>query len=364
VCCRADSGAPKNAEDAAGYWGSVGYCEIPYRTIESALEYIATEVRPDIVLWMGDNVHGLMHSQTQAGQLEALANLTAMFQKAFARPGPNGHLPIILPILGNHEGYPTDTFNYRNITSEAWLLHTTAKLWQPFLTPAAIEQYNRTGYYTQLLPRVPGLRVIALNCLLYGDNNLYTMINSTDPLGHIAWINETLANAEAASEKVIVIAHVPTCCEKGTEGWPINNALRFYRKADGAAGTLCEHHSRGLFGTLPSRLIPSPPQLQGRTALRSGVHRPLDDHVRIASYKFGSHEGVHPGFNVFELDARSYQVLSMQKHNLDLELSNREKKAIWKFSYDMHSQYHLATISPEALYAVSTQLLVRRLIRT
>jgi sphingomyelin phosphodiesterase len=240
VCCRADSGAPKDAKDAAGHWGSIGPCEIPYRTIESALRLIATDVRPDIVLWLGDNVHGLMHSQSQVAQLEALTNLTKMFQLAFAGVGHNDRRPIILPILGNHEGYPTDTFNFRNISSEAWLLHTTAKLWQPFLSADAIAQYNRTGYYTQIIPGMPGLRVIALNCLLYGDNNVYTMANSTDPLGQLAWVNETLAKAEAASEKVIVITHVPTCCEKGTEGASYHISLRLYGAIDDAARAIFE----------------------------------------------------------------------------------------------------------------------------
>lgn len=40
LCCRDNSGNPVNPEDAAGYWGSYGMCDIPWHTVEEILNRI------------------------------------------------------------------------------------------------------------------------------------------------------------------------------------------------------------------------------------------------------------------------------------------------------------------------------------
>ncbi|PIO59661.1 hypothetical protein TELCIR_18872, partial [Teladorsagia circumcincta] len=37
ICCRPSTGAPQRP---AGYWGTVGKCDIPYRTLKNMLEHI------------------------------------------------------------------------------------------------------------------------------------------------------------------------------------------------------------------------------------------------------------------------------------------------------------------------------------
>ncbi|KAL1419659.1 hypothetical protein MTO96_005073 [Rhipicephalus appendiculatus] len=39
VCCRKNNGLPKSAADRAGRWGHLGKCDIPLRTLESALKH-------------------------------------------------------------------------------------------------------------------------------------------------------------------------------------------------------------------------------------------------------------------------------------------------------------------------------------
>lgn len=43
LCCRENSGEPAKPEDAAGYWGSYGLCDIPWHTVEETLNHIKTE---------------------------------------------------------------------------------------------------------------------------------------------------------------------------------------------------------------------------------------------------------------------------------------------------------------------------------
>jgi len=55
-CCQRVKGMAKDNADAAGYWGSTGSnCDIPKRTFEAAMDFIASDVKPDYVIWLGDN---------------------------------------------------------------------------------------------------------------------------------------------------------------------------------------------------------------------------------------------------------------------------------------------------------------------
>lgn len=58
-CCRINSGDPKNEESKAGYWGTLGNCDIPFRTIEAMVSYIernhAKEI--DFIIWTGDSTN-------------------------------------------------------------------------------------------------------------------------------------------------------------------------------------------------------------------------------------------------------------------------------------------------------------------
>lgn len=60
LCCRSDSSHKFNRENStqAGYWGSFGDfgCDIPIRTFDSMVNFVADVIKPDVVLWTGDVV--------------------------------------------------------------------------------------------------------------------------------------------------------------------------------------------------------------------------------------------------------------------------------------------------------------------
>ena len=41
LCCRASSGTVKDPADSAGYWGDYRSCDMPWRTLESAVAHMA-----------------------------------------------------------------------------------------------------------------------------------------------------------------------------------------------------------------------------------------------------------------------------------------------------------------------------------
>ena len=69
------------------------------RTVENAFAWIAAHDKPDLILWTGDvNSHNVWQ-YTKQGNLDAMANLTALFQKYFSG------VPIFSAV-GNHEEVP------------------------------------------------------------------------------------------------------------------------------------------------------------------------------------------------------------------------------------------------------------------
>jgi len=55
LCCREESGWPiEDGDIAAGEWG-MNLCDLPPKTFQNALDYIVSEIKPDIIFWTGDN---------------------------------------------------------------------------------------------------------------------------------------------------------------------------------------------------------------------------------------------------------------------------------------------------------------------
>jgi sphingomyelin phosphodiesterase len=55
LCCRTDVGYPTKPGDIpAGKWGGY-FCDTPRITLQSMLDYVRTEIKPDMFIWTGDN---------------------------------------------------------------------------------------------------------------------------------------------------------------------------------------------------------------------------------------------------------------------------------------------------------------------
>eukprot|EP00830_Metopus_es_P009422 TRINITY_DN1908_c0_g2_i1.p1 TRINITY_DN1908_c0_g2~~TRINITY_DN1908_c0_g2_i1.p1 ORF type:complete len:572 (+),score=59.52 TRINITY_DN1908_c0_g2_i1:43-1758(+) len=331
-CCRVDSGTPKREEDKAGYWGTVGRCDIPARTIRSALNFIGRELKPDFVIWLGDNEHGPSFNVSKESEMQIISELTKMMKEEL------GHTTPIFPVLGNHEGHPIDMFNYRNLTQERWLLDGTAEIWSSFFDSNAKSQYLQTGYYTQLVPFAPKLRIIGLNSLLYEPNNFYSIVNSTDPLGQIQWLSEVLAKAEKNQESVLVITHIPTCCDRGTDSSTSRMVTLFERYSNIIRGVFAGHYHVDFVRVLRSFTDGTPFGLE------------------FVSPSLTTSTRVNPAFNLLELDSDTFQILEVTKYLMDINESNRQMRPIWNRSHDLKAYYQLEAVTPKELYKLSERI--------
>jgi hypothetical protein len=55
TCCQADKGIPLNESYEAGLYGDYN-CNTPAITLETMLQYIRDEIKPDIIFWTGDSI--------------------------------------------------------------------------------------------------------------------------------------------------------------------------------------------------------------------------------------------------------------------------------------------------------------------
>lgn len=68
VCCRSNSTAKGNSTKKAGYWGSIGSCDLPIQTFDIFLGEIQ-KLNPDAIIWTGDNTPHDIWQQTQSYNL-------------------------------------------------------------------------------------------------------------------------------------------------------------------------------------------------------------------------------------------------------------------------------------------------------
>jgi sphingomyelin phosphodiesterase len=55
LCCRSDSGLPKNANEAAGNWGNRN-CDTSLKLLNNMFKTIREDIKPDMIFWGGDSI--------------------------------------------------------------------------------------------------------------------------------------------------------------------------------------------------------------------------------------------------------------------------------------------------------------------
>lgn len=202
LCCRAGSTASKGGR-TAGYWGSLGYCDTPYWTLENLLQEVAKKSY-DYILWTGDLPAHNDWNQSRESQTNSLFNLTQLFLKYFPKTP-------IYPCLGNHESFPVNSFPPQYVKNHndsiSWLYGALRKAWSPWLPPAALEKVAESGCYTVLVK--PSFRIVSLNMNYCNQQNWWMLIDPVDPNQELQWLVRVLLDAESNGEKVHIIGHIP-----------------------------------------------------------------------------------------------------------------------------------------------------------
>ena len=95
LCCRSDSGLPKDKSEAAGKWGDYT-CDIPPWTLENMLSYVNDSIDPDAIFWLGDSIPHNIDSLTLESNVEVMKNVTSLVESTLASQK-------VYPTIGNHD---------------------------------------------------------------------------------------------------------------------------------------------------------------------------------------------------------------------------------------------------------------------
>lgn len=98
LCCRAYAGFPwRKGDIAAQKWGSP-LCDLPVPTFQTMLDFMAEEIKPDMMFWTGDNSPHDIWYNNEVQCTDYTITVTEMIQKAF-----DGLDVAVFPIQGNHD---------------------------------------------------------------------------------------------------------------------------------------------------------------------------------------------------------------------------------------------------------------------
>ena len=205
LCCRRESKLERDQistynHTLAGKFGFVGLCDIPITTLENFAAKVFNEIKPDFIIWTGDNPG---HDAYDRSAFEVAKIFTEMIKYKY-----NYTLPVY-PSLGNHEKYPADEYNPFNYTQEKDFLTSYGDLFKDWLGEEAYQDFIKFGAYTKLHPG-SNLRIISTNCMLCDVIDFYLIRNPTDPQSQIEWTEKIFRQAEKDGEVIYLISHIPT----------------------------------------------------------------------------------------------------------------------------------------------------------
>lgn len=110
----------------------------------------------------------------------------------------------MLPILGNHDGFPVDNFNF---TEHNWILSYTSNFLKFWLNENALDSYKKYGFYSENIGSARNLKIIALNIFSGISTNRFLWGNQSNPGVQLDFLETELLKAEKNNQKVLVFGH-------------------------------------------------------------------------------------------------------------------------------------------------------------
>lgn len=192
--------------DTAGYWGYMGKCDIPLRTLENFVDNLYEKIQPDFIIWTGDNPS---HTEWKKENQDESFNVTRIFSNMLIKKNKEYKRNIpVYPALGNHEKFPVGQFYPYDTSQESVLLKNLGDSYKEFLTEDAYNSFIKNGYYTQMHLDT-NLRIISYNSQFFDALNFYLLKGTNDPSNQLIWLEETLKKAEENNEIVYLVGHIP-----------------------------------------------------------------------------------------------------------------------------------------------------------
>lgn len=163
VCCRPESGAPKNPEDAAGKWGDYK-CDANPKLFAQLKYTFNMTGNPDFIAWTGDNIQHMVEEDPKE-----TTNNTVIIAELVQQYSPDS---IVFPIHGNHEFNPMNVQNMSKTNDP--VITYVSDAFKPWLTDKTYNEYREKTYFSyeatthphttpEFNRKMNNTRIIALN---------------------------------------------------------------------------------------------------------------------------------------------------------------------------------------------------------
>ena len=191
----------------AGRFGNFK-CDSPQILVKSAIKYMKKILPdPDFILWTGDSSP---HYKEGPGWDQVYSNLRFITKHMYNEFGDNVK---IIPVLGNHDSSPKDTYNDFTVDSQAaksqYKKYIVDGAFGSLLSGPEAAQFKQCGYYVirdkKMYENVTQTFIV-LNTNLYYHNP--ANVSETDPCNQLKWLDKQLRDTKA-HENVFITAHVP-----------------------------------------------------------------------------------------------------------------------------------------------------------
>ena len=151
------------------------------------LDFINTEINPEMLIWTGDNNAHNVWENTAEEVTEYMNVISKMISDTFTGSGTK-----ILPVQGNHDTWVVDQESFVNPGDNYEIDHFKDS-WSQWLTEDAFEVFGQYGYYSMDIELErgtvsPNTRLIAINTQVCDSLNWHLMGERQDPGGMFEWL--------------------------------------------------------------------------------------------------------------------------------------------------------------------------------
>eukprot|EP00698_Gefionella_okellyi_P007656 TRINITY_DN1871_c0_g1_i3.p1 TRINITY_DN1871_c0_g1~~TRINITY_DN1871_c0_g1_i3.p1 ORF type:complete len:585 (+),score=87.29 TRINITY_DN1871_c0_g1_i3:239-1756(+) len=315
LCCRSLYGEG-NGTNAAPKWGSY-HCDANILLVHALLEQVQKlQPQPDFIIWTGDLPPHDVWIESQDTQLTAARLLADAFKTYL----PNA---TILPAMGNHEGFPVNSFPAPPANS--WLYDGLAAQWSQWLDADALQTLRYGGYY-EMRPRA-GLRVLSVNMNYCNNGNYWLFLNSTDPAEMLQWMIDRLQAAEDAGDKVYVLGHIPPGEGNCLMTWGARYEQVINRYENTIIAQFMGHTHRDHFEVM----------------YEANTTRPTN--VVLIAPSLTPYTHINPSFRIIVVDANSYALVDYIQYHTNLDDAAMHDYPLFSPIYTAVSEYGLKDMS-------------------
>ena len=316
LCCRTP--ASTYSRKKSGKFGFLGHCDASLALLDSFMDK-AYELKPDLIIWTGDNSPHNSKNSTQQDNYDATIIVKNKLDQKFKNEIP------IYPALGNHEKYPADLY----VGNETDLLENYAQIFKDyFYEEQAFETFRKYGYYTEKY-KDTNLRIVVLNCLLCDTWNFYIIGGRhEDAKQEFIWLEEVLRQAEKNGEYIYLIDH-----------FPINSNFEL---------TECAQRLRALidrFDYIIRGFFSGHTHLDDISPVRTYFEPKPIININYIAPPLTTYPGRHPSFRQFILDSNTKNVIDYEQYRLNITEANEKGVANWFITYKATELFNVTDLT-------------------